>query len=321
MENWLPSLNALRAFESVSRHLSYPAAAEELRVTPAAVKQLVRKLEESIGSPLLARDGRGLALTRSGLAGQDDLKAAMQLLEASVRKMRDRTDEKKLIISVESSFATAWLVPKLDAFRRRYPDVAVLIDSTQKIVDLHNSDVDVAIRYGVTSGSDLISIRLFDDLVFPACSRSLAAGPPVLKNLADLSNVPLIHWDMSNQTWARSTRKWFTWENWLARAGAPNLLLKEGLHFNDYGLAVQAAIAGQGVVLASWPILHDAFEAGLLQGPFPERVMTDIGYDLVTTESANRRPEVGAFIDWMLQESAQNEDRRKALADARLSLV
>jgi len=300
MNEWLPSLNALRAFEAVARHLGYPAAAAELNVTPAAVKQLVRKLEDALGQPLVERKGRGLALTRNGAAGQEDLRAAMSHMASSVRKMRERLDEKRLIISAEASFATAWLVPKLEKFRRMNPDVDVLIDSSQHIVDLVHSDVDVAIRYGVRNDGSLVSIRLFDDQVFPACSPALAEGPPGLSRLGDLASVPLIHWDMSHMTWARETRRWFSWESWLRQVGAPVIDSGEGVRYSDYGLAVQAAIAGQGVLLASWPILKDAFDAKLLVGPFSERISTDIGYDLVTTEQAQTRSEVSAFIDWMV---------------------
>ncbi|MEO0910317.1 MAG: LysR substrate-binding domain-containing protein, partial [Pseudomonadota bacterium] len=143
--------------------------------------------------------------------------------------------------------------------------------------------------------------RLFDDQIFPACSPSLAAGPPALRELIDLNDVPLIHWDISQLDWAHSTRKWFTWERWLQHNGVNGLDTDRGLSFNDYGLAVQAAIAGQGLLLASWPILKEPIESGLLVCPFKERTITDIGYDLVTTSQAHARYEVKAFIDWMIE--------------------
>ena len=114
----MPSLNSLRAFEAVARHLSYQLAAEELRVTPAAVKQLVSKLEASVGSPLLERKGRGLALTPRGTAGRSDLNAAMQHMVSSVHKMRGHEKEKRLIVTVESSFATTWLSATSRGLRR-----------------------------------------------------------------------------------------------------------------------------------------------------------------------------------------------------------
>jgi len=300
MTGSLPSLNALRAFEAIARHLHYPSAAEELNVSPAAVKQLVGKLEDFLGARLVERSGRGLVLTNTGLAGRDDLTAAMKLMEDSVRKMRVCDTSRRLIVSVEASLATTWLVPKLVEFRSCYPQVNVLIDSSQEVVDLRHSDVDVAIRYGVKDESTLVSNRLFDDHIFPACSPSLINGSTQLKQLSDLASVPLIHWDLSKMTWVQTTDKWFSWDNWLAYVGGDSFTADNGLYFSDYGLAVQAAIAGQGVVLASWPILREVVDAGLLVRPFDEVVTTDIGYDIVTTEDARDRHEVEVFVDWVL---------------------
>lgn len=300
-------MHALRAFEAVSRHLSYQQAAEELNVTPAATKQLVGKLEAALGTQLLRRKGRGLELTQEGLAGQAELAVAMRYISSSVAKMRRQRQTNKLIVSVESSFATAWLVPRLEEFRARHPDINVLIDSSQQIVDLHQGEVDVAIRYGVERDKTLIVHRLFDDQIFPACSPALANGPAKLEKLDDLADATLIHWDISQLAWARETRRWFTWSSWFSRTGADHLASEEGLHFNDYGLAVQAAIAGQGVVLASWPILREPIAAGLLVCPFDRKVSTDIGYDLVATPTAASRPEANAFIDWLVDAAGRQE--------------
>jgi LysR family glycine cleavage system transcriptional activator len=113
MSEWLPSLNALRAFEAVSRHLSFRKAADELHVTPAAVKQLVRNLEKALGRALVRRQGRGLVLTEVGTAGLAELRQAFESLAASVARMR-RLDERRLFtITVEPAFAAAWLVRRL----------------------------------------------------------------------------------------------------------------------------------------------------------------------------------------------------------------
>ena len=305
MTRWLPSLNALRAFEAVARHLSYPRAAEELGVTPAAVKQLVYRLEETLGTPLIERSGRGLALTRAGQAGLEDLTAAMTHMSAAVGQMRGQRSAPRLIVSVEASLAATWLVPQLEAFRARHPQITVLIDSSQEIVDLHRSDVDIAIRYGVVPRDDLKTHRLFDDLIFPVCSPALAA---TLTNLRDLALVPLIHWDISQLDWAHTTRQWFAWDRWFARIGIPAIGGDGALIFSDYGQAVQAAIAGQGVVLASGPLLRATLASGHLMRPFTESVAPGIGYDLVTTTAATRRPEARAFIDWMLETTAMHHE-------------
>lgn len=306
MNNSLPSLNALRAFEAVARHLHYPSAAEELNVSPAAVKQLIGKLESSVGIKLIVREGRGLALTQTGSASLQDLSSAMSLINSSVQKMREQRNLKRLIVSVEASLATAWLVPKLQEFRMLYPDIAVLIDSSQEIVDLARSDVDVAIRYGVDNDISLITQRLFDDQIFPACSPSLMKGVNRITTLADLARVPLIHWDLSKLTWAQNTAKWFSWENWLQRSNVDTRAMDEGLRFSDYGLAVQAAISGQGVVLASWPILKDVLSARQLVRPFKELVSTDTGYDIVTTELDYNRREVEVFLSWIVKTAGRD---------------
>ena len=306
MSEWMPSLNALRALEAVGRHQSYQRAAEELRVTPAAVKQLVAKLEHTFGRPLVVRDGRGVVLTEAAMHAQSDLSAAIQHFTDGVRKMREFNAPRRLIVSVEASLATTWLVPRLPAFHKQNPGIDVLIDSNQKIVDLKARDVDVAIRYGVAPDSDLVSKRLFDDKVFPACSPSLA------RELKDVSlhelfiSTPLIHWDLSDQPWAKTTKKWFDWSEWAARNQMGEMDTNKGLRFSDYGLAVQAAISGQGLILASWPILLDQFDAGLLVQPIENQVeATGLGYDLATTGAALERPEVAAFSDWMLEVAHQ----------------
>lgn len=307
MSDWLPSLNALRAFEAVARHLSYQSAAEELKVTPAAVKQLVVKLEAAMGAPLVERRGRGLALTPRGRAGRNDLGAAMEHLSAAVQRMRVQQRKRRLIVTVEASFASAWLAPKLAGFHALHPKVSVLVDSSPQIVDLARSDADVAIRYGGAADQNLLVQRIFADHVFPACSPAFANGPQALRRLDDLTAMTLIHFDMTDLPWATSTQKWFIWKNWLAHVGAPHLATDDGLHFNDYGQAIQAAIAGQGVVLASGPILRDQIGAGLLVRPFEEEVTLDIGYDVVTTQRAARRSEVAAFIAWILKEAIVEE--------------
>lgn len=295
----MPSLNALRAFEAVARHLSYQRAAEELHVTAPAVKQLVCKLETTLGVPLIRREGRALHLTEQGQRGLKDLSAAMQSLHTGVRKLRETPDDTRLVISVEASLATTWLVPRLEGFRAQHPQVTVLIDSNQTIVDLRQGQIDVAIGYGVVRDDALLRHRLFEDEIFPVCSPALAKGPKPMQQLADLAQVPLIHWDISQMPWAVQTQRWFTWRSWMAKMGAADVPVAHGLYFSEYGQAIQAAIAGQGVALASWPILRDPVESGLLVAPFAHRLTTDIGYEIAVTPDAAKRPVVAGFVAWV----------------------
>ncbi len=303
MSNWLPSLNALRAFESVSRHLNYRVAAEDLNVSPAAVKQLVSKLGNGLGSLLVERKGRGLALTDAGKAGREDLSRAFRLIATSVEKMRSADRRQRLIVSVEPSFATAWLVPRLDRFRNRNAHIDVLIDSSLQLVDLERGAADIAIRFGGTPTAGLSFRRLFDEELCAYCSPALMSGRNGIERLEDLERVTLLHWDLSQLEWANATRKWMGWKPWLAFVGASHITPGVGLRFGDYNLALQAAIAGQGVILGSLPILQSLVEAKFLVNPFPHTVRTDIGYDLVTTERVRARPEVTSFLDWIADEA------------------
>ena len=298
MTSPLPSLNALRAFESAARHLNYRRASEELHVSPGAVKQLVAKLEEALGQRLLVRHGRSLALTPAGAAGLRQLSPAFAEIAAAVEAMRPGT-RRRLILSVEPSFATAWLVPRLEEFRRAQPGIDVLVDTSLQLVDLERGDADVAIRFWKGGDPDLLAHRLVAEELSAYCSPALVQGKNAITRLEDLERVTLLHWDLAGLPWAGGTRRWVGWAPWLHRLGAGHIRPGEGLRFSDYNLAIQAAIAGQGVMLGSLPLFRDLVDAGLLVRPFAESVATDLGYDLVTTARAAARPEVAAFSDWI----------------------
>lgn len=294
MSEWLPSLNALRAFDAVSRHLSYRQAATELNVTPAAVKQLVKGLERSLDRSLVTRQGRGLALTETGMAGLADLHQAFERLGRAVAKMRRVEERQSLTISVEPSFAGSWLMKRLQGFKAECPDIDVLIDASLRPVDLGRGEADIGLRYGVKPAPGEVAHRLFDDEIVPVCAPGLAAGPPPMTRLDDLRHATLIEFEIT--PWPTS---WLKWEAWLERLDAKDSDSGQRIRFNDYTVAIQAAIAGQGVVLGSRPIVRDALDAGLLVAPFAESVKVPQGYEVVATAEALERPEVAAFVDWI----------------------
>jgi LysR family glycine cleavage system transcriptional activator len=303
MSDWLPSLNALRTFETVSRHLNYRRAADELHVSPAAVKQLVRKLENALGRSLVERQGRGLVLTATGAAASQQLTKAFGQITETVQNIRRADQGSRLILSVDPSFAAAWLVPRLQDFRVKNPTVDVLIDSSLQIVDLGRGAADIAIRFGAQADEGLVTHRLFDEVLCAFCSPALAQSSPGIQQLADLERATLLRWDLSQFPPASNTRKWNDWRYWLAQVGADHIDPGEGLQFTDYNLMVQAAIAGQGVILGSQPVLARLVETNLLVSPVPEQAVTDIGYDLVTTDRALAREEVSNFLDWIVAEA------------------
>lgn len=303
MTDWLPSLNALRAFEAVCRHLNFARAAEELRVTPAAVKQLVDKLEVAVGHPLVQRSGRGLALTAAGASGHNDLAAAFAQLQRAVERMRRHSDRQRLIVSVEPTFATAWLVPRLERFRQESPGIDVLIDSSLKMADLEHGDADVALRFGAKVNEPLIGHRLFDERLAALCSPSMRGAGKGLQTVEDLAHCTLLHWDMSELNPGSATRRWMSWQGWLERAGGGQIQQQDGITFSDYNLLVQSAVAGHGIMVGSLPVLGDLISTGLLVNSLGTTVDTDVGYDLVATPRALERSEVRSFVDWITREA------------------
>ena len=306
MSHWLPSLNALRAFEVLARHLNYRLAAEELNVSPAAVKQLVGKLEDTIGVALVERRGRGLALTANGEAGCADLNRALQLMAAAVETMRTRKQRKRLIVSAEPSFATAWLVPRLDTFRASHPDIDVLLDSSLHIVDLERGAADLAIRFARKPAGKLLGTRLFDEELSAFCNPALANGRPRIKQLRDLQHVTLLHWDLTQYPWAAATRRWMDWKT-LARQSRRGHLSAR-CEFALQRLQPRSAGCRHTLAMASYWEVGPSWQGSLTRGfsvdPFNISVATDIGYDLVTTERAKLRPEVRYFIEWITTEAA-----------------
>lgn len=301
MSDWMPSLNALRAFESVARNLSYTAAAQELGVTPAAVKQLVSKLEETLGHPLVHRSGNGLAVERSAQPAVADLALGMNALRAGVRKLRAPETSDQLVISCESSFASAWLVPNLADYRRSHPGVRIFVENTHRLVDLAAGEADVAIRYAAES-KGLRTERLIQDEIYPVCSPALWAGAPETAALENLLTLPLIHTDISRLSWAVNSSTQFNWAHWAGQFGFDLDLAQceNAGSFEDYDHAIQTAVAGLGVVLASGPLLGDLLERGLLVRPFKETLNSDFGFDVVTSEEAYARPDVAEFVDWIV---------------------
>ncbi len=172
----LPPLNALRAFESAARHLSFTKAAAELNVTPAAVGHQVKALEALLGVRLFRRLTRALRLTEAGQAALPAISQGFEKLAQGVEEMRAHSESGLLTISVSPAFGAMWLVPRLERFRSRHPEVEIRIDGTDRTVDLARGDADVALRYGPGGYQGLRVDRLFSPLNTPVCSPALLTG-------------------------------------------------------------------------------------------------------------------------------------------------
>ncbi len=300
MNNHLPPLGALRAFEAAARLLSFTKAAEELHVTPAAISHQIHALEEDFGVRLFQRLSRSIALTPSARILLPGLSAGFAEVQAAVGRLRAHNDTGTLTVTASPSFAAKWLVLRLHRFQEELPEIDVRISATDSVVDMSRGDFDVAIRYGAGRYPGLEVELLFTNEVFPACSPQLLAAGPPLRVPGDLRHHALIH----DQAVERDPLV-PTWPMWLKAAGVTDMTAPSGLSFNNMHLALDAAIAGHGVVLAYSTIAAADISAGRLVRLFSLSLPDQFAYYLVTAPGALDRPKVRAFRDWLRREAAQ----------------
>jgi LysR family glycine cleavage system transcriptional activator len=302
-------LNSLRAFEAAARHLSFKNAADELNVTTAAVSQQVKTLEHYLGVTLFHRLNRGLALTEAGLAGQPLLQQAFCMLSKGVASMRGAEEQDLLAVEAAPSFTAKWLLPRLACFYTEQPGIDLRIAGSLDQIDtrqietevrehFRNGHVDVAIRFGGGSYPGCRVDRLFRVAAVPLCSPSLLSGRHPLRSPRDLEFHTLLHDDTP---WEGRP----DWAAWLAAAGVSELPAVRGPHFNSVQLALQAAMAGQGVALGIEALAADDITDGHLIVPFDIRLPLDSAYHVVTLEEEADLPQVAAFRAWVLREAAQ----------------
>jgi LysR family transcriptional regulator, glycine cleavage system transcriptional activator len=311
MNDHLPALSALREFETAARHKSFSKAAEELFVTPAAISHQIHALEEDLGVRLFHRLNRSIELTASARVLMPGLSEAFAGIRAAVGRLRAHNDTGSLTVTASPSFAAKWLVLRLHRFQARCPAVDVRISATDEVVDLAKGDFDVAIRYGGGDYPGLDVELLFTNEVFPACSPQLLAAGPPLRTPEDLRHHALIH----DQAVERDPLV-PTWPMWLKAAGVRDVPATAGLSFNSMSLALDAAIAGHGIVLAYSTIAAADIAAGRLVRLFSLALPDQFSYYLVTAPGALERPKVRAFRDWLREEAglapaARAPDARK----------
>ena len=296
-------LNALRAFEASSRHQSFSAAAAELHVTPAAVGQLVRTLEDWLGTPLFLRGSSGrarLVATESAERALPDIRAGFDRLALGLERLKEGSTNGVLTVTVSPSFAAKWLLPRIDRFQTAWPDTDVRLDTSLKPVDFVAQRVDAGVRYGMGSWPGLAADKLMDEEVYPVCSPELLRQLWRLRKPSDLARGTLIHdLSMDGQT------GFPTWNAWLQKAGARNVATTRGMKINNSAAVLQAAIEGHGVALARSVMARDDLTTGRLVRLFPEiSFASALAYYVVYRPECASLPRLVAFRDWLLKEAA-----------------
>tara|TARA_R110002110_G_scaffold129162_3_gene309250 strand:- start:1926 stop:2837 length:912 start_codon:yes stop_codon:yes gene_type:complete len=296
MKHALPPLNTLRVFEAAARHLSFTRAAEELNVTQAAVSHQIKALEERLGITLFKRMNRALMLTDAGQAYYPSIREAIDAIRQATERLYELESTGTLTVTMLASFAAKWLVPRLGRFRARCPDIDVLLSTSSKLIDFQRDDVDIGIRYGGGDWPNVLSEKLFTEDLFPVCSPALLDGPIPLREPADLARHMLLQ-DAG-----------MDWRTWLIAAGIGDIELHFGTSFIDSSLALQAAMAGQGVALGRMALVADDLAAGRLVRPFQISLPSHFAYYIVWSVHTGESPKIRAFADWLKDEARNYEN-------------
>lgn len=289
----LCSLNALQVFEAAARHLSFQKAAAELDVTSTAVSHQIKLLETELGMPLFRRRPRPLALTAAGEQLFPVVQESLDILATAIERLRQVNAPTDLTVSVLNVFAAKWLVSRLPNFQQQYPEVDVRLQTSNSAVDLQTRTVDVAIRYGKGHYPDLEVQRLMTDEFTPVCSPRLLLDGQPLAVPEDLAHHSLVHFE-----WLNYGADAPSWKNWFASAGIDEIDPDRGLKFDDESLAIQAAIAGQGIALCSSIHVSDDVKLGFLTQPF-DIALPGLTYSAVYLKKHPKETLILKFVTWL----------------------
>ncbi|MES2055554.1 MAG: LysR substrate-binding domain-containing protein [Pseudomonadota bacterium] len=285
----IPALNGLRAFDVVARHLSMKHAAEELCVTPSAVSQQLRGLEDDLGVALFRRANRAIYLTDAGQSLLPGVRQAFRLMVEAADRVRSGAESGILTISVTPFFAETWLVPRLADFQERHPAIDLRVMATTGLANLAAGEAEIAIRHGLGKYRDMVSDLLVAPAVVPVASPNLVARLGSPAGAVDLLDWPKVH-GTDRGGWAL----WFEHHE-LSCPGAAR-----GASFDDVGLLRTAILSGHGAGLLPAALAEPDIRDGRLVGLADAVLLDGLAYHLVTPIATTLRPAIMAFRHWAL---------------------
>lgn len=303
MARHLPPLNALRFFEAVARHRSFIRAAEELHVTPAAVSQQIKLLEDHLGVTLFKR-GKTLVLNESATDALHHLSEAFDQIERTMLRVSSGSIAGPLVISAPPAFSARWLIPRLGNFYARYPDVEINLHASRRVVDFSMEEVDVAIRFGNAQQPGLSAETLMPEMIVPVAVPEIAAK---IKKPTDFARAYLIEddWHITRSTIP-------DWKTWLASME----IVETPLHirrFGDSDLAIHAALNGLGVTLIWHTLVTDDLKSGRLMRVRDYSIPTELTFQLVMPKNKRMVSKVVAFRDWLFEQAANQPKGKQTI--------
>lgn len=288
----LPPLNAVRAFETASRHLNLSRAAEELGVTQGAISKQVIALEDFIGAQLFHREPGGLRLTNEGASLKEAIEPAFTTLSEAFSRYARRSPRSNIVrISTTASFASQFLVPRLGAFRDRFPGVDLEFLTTIRLVDLNREEYDIAVRYGGGQYANVIATPLSEAALLAVCT-------PDIHRQANGDIDTLFAATRRIQCSAHNE-----WRDWAELADHDLSSAPPTMVIEEFQVALMAVLAHQGLGLLPEILVRDRIRKGELVTFSPTRVKTDYNFHIVHTPAAHKRAVVPEVIAWLKAEA------------------
>ena len=297
----LSSLDLVRGFVAVGRRMSITLAANDLCLTQSAISRQVQAFEESLGVKLFVRGHRSIAFTAEGERLFRSADGAVQQLQDAIGDIRTTGVARPVMLSASIGVTGLWLLPRLSRLQSAHPGIDLRVSANDRVSDLRNDGIDLAVRYAAAANAPAGAVRLFGETVIPVAHPSF--GAEVLRSARALAKLTLLDFDSPAHG---PRRAWLQWRGWLAHAGWSDATPRSVLRFNQYDQVIHAALAGQGIALGRLPLVQPLIDEGrlVLATPASRRIETDYAYWLIQAEKAPRAA-VRDVAAWVAQEAVQ----------------
>lgn len=294
-------MGLLRSFVAVARRLSFSLAAQELFLTQSAVSRQIRAFESDVGVPLFERHTRSVELTPAGLELLRVAGASVDGLDQAISGIRSQGKRATLSINTWASFASMWLIPKLESFKAENPDIDIQIHTTDTFVAPDEKAFDFVIRWTAPGSVPGGAIRLFGERLTPVASPALLALRKRFKSARDVLAFTLID---SGAPGNATKARWVTWLNWLERNGLHGKEPKSWLQLSHADQGILAAQRAQGIALARLPLVLDALTKGELIEVLPDnQTVLPQAYWLIVSNVSNNTLAQQRFCEWLLEQA------------------
>jgi LysR family transcriptional regulator, glycine cleavage system transcriptional activator len=284
-------LNALRVFEAVAERLNFGEAAHALHVTPAAVSQQIRTLEDYLQTPLLRRSGRNVQLTPEGARLLPGVRRGLEQLEAALNGLKQDRHAGALNVTTTNSFLQKWLLPRLADLHARHPDIELRLHTSPDIVDFARSDFHLALRFGKGNYEGLCCDKLLDEWAVAVASPATLGRYGPLPADGDTSRYPLLHGTEND------------WTTWFATAGTATQH-RPGAYIDDSAALLSAVTEGLGFAIVRWTLVAGELQSGRLALASRRAVPSDLAYYFVCPDAYALLPKVAALREWLKSQAS-----------------